>query len=192
MTPWVMCAFMLAAAVGAAMVVLNRNPVYSALSLVLTMFALSGLYVMMGAYFVAAVQVLVYAGAVVVLFLFVIMLLNLRTQEPLAETLGARAWFGALLGGLFIAGAGATMWAAVSPEQFALAADNFGDSGHTKSLAELLFQNNLVPFEAVSLVLLAALIGVVTLIRFQGKERSASGDSGGLDDAGDSEGTHDG
>ena len=167
MSAWIMAAFMLVAAVGAVMVILHRNPVYSALSLVLTMFALSAIYIMLSAYFIAVVQTLVYAGAIVVLFLFVIMLLNLRNQEALKESLGLRAAVGALLGALFIGAAGGTMWAVLSPEQFTQSAEVFKDEGHTESLARLLFQNHLIPFEAVSLILLAALIGVVVLIRFR-------------------------
>ena len=172
MSAWIMAAFMLTAAAGAVMVILYRNPVYSALSLVLTMFALSAIYVMMGAYFIAVAQALVYAGAIVVLFLFVIMLLNLRNQEALKESFGLRAAVGALLGALFIGVAGGTMWAVLSPDQFSKSAEVFKDEGHTESLARLLFKNNLVPFEAVSLVLLAALIGVVVLIRFHGRPSS--------------------
>ncbi len=172
MSAWIMAAFMLTAAVGAVMVILHRNPVYSALSLVLTMFALSAIYVMLGAYFVAVAQALVYAGAIVVLFLFVIMLLNLRSQKPLKESLGLRAAVGALLGALFIGVAAGTMWTVLKPELLAQTADTFKDEGHTESLARLLFQNHLVPFEAVSLILLAALIGVVVLIRFHGRPPS--------------------
>ena len=82
--------FGLAALVGGVLVIVNRNPVYSALSLVLTMFAVSALYVLQQAYFVAAVQLVVYAGAIVVLFLFVIMLLNLGESDNLPAASGAR------------------------------------------------------------------------------------------------------
>ena len=74
--------FAAVAVVSAVLMVLFRNPIYSALSLVTTFFALAGLFVLLNAYFLAAVQVIVYAGAIMVLFLFVIMLLNLGVRRP--------------------------------------------------------------------------------------------------------------
>ena len=102
--------FGLAALVGGVLVIVNRNPVYSALSLVLTMFAVSALYVLQQAYFVAAVQLVVYAGAIVVLFLFVIMLLNLGESDNLPAASGARRFVGALLGVTFAGIIGALVW----------------------------------------------------------------------------------
>lgn len=155
--------FGLVALAGGVLVIVNRNPVYSALSLVLTMFAISALYVLQQAYFVAAVQIVVYAGAIVVLFLFVIMLLNLGEEDNMPSASGARRFVGALLGVTFAGVVGAIVWDYASTAAVPAAAAS--DVGHTKHLARTLFQNYLLPFEVVSLVLLAALVGVIVLIR---------------------------
>jgi NADH-quinone oxidoreductase subunit J len=127
------------------------------------MFAVSALYVLQQAYFVAAVQLVVYAGAIVVLFLFVIMLLNLGEADNLPVASGARRFLGAILGVTFAGIVGAVVWEYASTAP--VAAGVASDTDHTKHLAEVLFQNYLLPFEVVSLVLLAALVGVIVLIR---------------------------
>ncbi|MBT3266938.1 NADH-quinone oxidoreductase subunit J [Candidatus Poribacteria bacterium] len=164
--------FGLVALVGGVLVIVNRNPVYSALSLVLTMFAISALYILQQAYFVAAVQIVVYAGAIVVLFLFVIMLLNLGDESDLPASSGTRRFVGALLGVTFAGIVGAVVWEYASTAGPAVAAGT--DIDHTKLLARVLFQNYLLPFEVVSLVLLAALVGVLALIRTHGRDLDSS------------------
>ena len=164
--------FGLTALIGAVLVIVNRNPVYSALSLVLTMFAVSALYVLQQAYFVAAVQLVVYAGAIVVLFLFVIMLLNLGESDNLPVASGARRFLGAILGVTFAGIVGAVVWEYASTAR--IAAGPASDVDHTKQLARVLFQNYLLPFEVVSLVLLAALGGIIVLIRTGGSGGDAS------------------
>ncbi|MBM3216520.1 NADH-quinone oxidoreductase subunit J [Candidatus Poribacteria bacterium] len=155
--------FGIVALVGGALVILNRNPVYSALSLVLTLFAVSALYVLLGAYFVAAVQVVVYAGAVVVLFLFVIMLLNMGRQEAIHENIDAKRVVGIVAGIVFLGLVATATWQAVGPMTPEVA--DAGEPGHTRAIAELLFRNYLLPFEVTSVILLAALVGVIVLIR---------------------------
>src|SRR5437764_15254880 len=96
----------LATLTGALGVVLSRNPVHSALSLVMTLFAIAVLFVAQGAHFLAAVQVIVYAGAIVVLFLFVIMLLGVdRTEDIRYEPLKGQRPLAAIAGALGVAGA---------------------------------------------------------------------------------------
>ncbi len=137
----------------------SRNPVTSAMFLVLTIGALAGLFVLLHAFFLAAVQILVYAGAVMVLFLFVVMLLNVREEErrPLrklglvAGVITAGAIVAALLAGLDRAGAGA----APKPEI----------EGGARELGRLLFTQYLLPFEIISLLLLVGMVGVVFLSR---------------------------
>ncbi len=155
--------FGLTALAGGVLVIANRNPVYSALSLVLTMFSISAIYILQQAYFVAAVQIVVYAGAIVVLFLFVIMLLNLGENDNSPAASGARRFLGAVLGVTFAGIVGAVVWNYASTAPAAAAATT--DLDHTKHLARTLFQNHLLAFEVVSLVLLAALVGVIVLIR---------------------------
>jgi NADH-quinone oxidoreductase subunit J len=137
----------------------SRNPVTSAMFLVLTIGSLAGLFVLLHAFFLAAVQVLVYAGAVMVLFLFVIMLLDLREEERrkvniLSLIAGVLA-VGVILG-LFLQTVHAqrsTLDPAKSPAL----------EGGTYDLGKLLFHEYVLPFEIVSVVLLVAMIGVVLL-----------------------------
>jgi len=135
----------------------SLNPVTSAMFLVLTIASLAGLFVLLHAFFLAAVQVLVYAGAVMVLFLFVIMLLDLRLEER------RRIKKFAVAAGLISAGAiiaiflkslaNAPLWADPSPTL----------EGGPIPLGRLLFTQYLLPFEIVSVLLLVAVVGVVLL-----------------------------
>jgi NADH-quinone oxidoreductase subunit J len=135
---------------------LSRNPVTSAMFLVLTIVSMAGLFVLLHAFFLAAVQVLVYAGAVMVLFLFVIMLLDLKEEErrklrKFTVGLGALA-VAAIAGILIKASLGAV----------ALAGDKSVE-GATKPLGRILFTQYLLPFEILSLLLLVAMVGVILL-----------------------------
>jgi NADH-quinone oxidoreductase subunit J len=135
----------------------SRNPVTSAMFLVLTMAALAGLFVTLHAFFIAAVQILVYAGAVMVLFLFVIMMLDLKEEER--RRFNA---FGIGAGILAVGGIGAllvkTIWFSGVGQGKAPAT-----AGDTVSLGKLLFSNYLLPFEIVSVLLLVAMVGVILL-----------------------------
>lgn len=136
----------------------SRNPVTSAMFLVLTMIGLAGLFVLLHAFFLAAVQVLVYAGAVMVLFLFVIMLLDLREEERRKiRKLG-------LVTGLAAVGAIVAIFAralsAARPGEMALTPTT---DGAAIPLGRLLFRDYLLPFEIVSVLLLVAMVGVILL-----------------------------
>jgi len=135
----------------------SRNPVTSAMFLVLTIVSLAGLFVLLHAFFLAAVQVLVYAGAVMVLFLFVIMLLDLRQEERRKFNR-----FGVITGVIAVGGLAAlmvhTLWTGVpagtaSPQL----------EGATFPLGKALFTQYLLPFEIVSVLLLVAMVGVILL-----------------------------
>ncbi|MBK5097402.1 MAG: NADH-quinone oxidoreductase subunit J, partial [Gemmatimonadetes bacterium] len=155
---------------GAIMMIASRNPVASLLYLVLAFFALSGIFVMLDAHFLAAVQVIVYAGAIMVLFLFVIMLLNLGHREELdmrshltrVAALVAGSSLFALVAALVLRG-----------EQSSLASDEGGvvmeailrSRGAVGAVAEPLFRSYLVPFELTSLLLLVAIVGAIVLAR---------------------------
>ena len=136
----------------------SRNPVTSAMFLVLTIGALAGLFVLLHAFFLAAVQVLVYAGAVMVLFLFVIMLLDVRAEERRHIKLtGAIA-------GLVAVGAILAIFAqSLARTNFSNASTQPTLEGSTLSLGKLLFSDYLLPFEIVSVLLLVAMVGVVLL-----------------------------
>lgn len=136
----------------------TRNPVTSAMFLVLTILSMAGLFVLLGAFFLAAVQVLVYAGAVIVLFLFVIMVLDLQVEERL------RYRRTALLGGGVVAGVLlAVMLAAIQVDAPGTPTDAPAIEGSTAALGQLLFREYLLPFELMSLLLLAAMVGVILL-----------------------------
>jgi len=135
----------------------SRNPVTSAMFLVLTIVSLAGLFVLLHAFFLAAVQVLVYAGAVMVLFLFVIMLLDLKAEErrkiKVLGIVGGLASVGAILVIFLSSLLSAPLGAGESPTL----------AGGTVQLGKLLFTQYLLPFEIVSVILLVAMVGVVLL-----------------------------
>jgi len=142
----------------ALVIVIHRNPVYSALGLVSTLFLLALLFIGLEAHMVAVLQIIVYAGAIVVLFLFVIMLLNLQVEEreTVSRPLVGAAVLGGLgLGGLVLFGIARTPLAAPVPVQ-----PGFGG---TQLLAERLFTAYLLPFELTSLLLLVAIVGAVVV-----------------------------
>ncbi len=135
----------------------SRNPVTSAMFLVLTMVGLAGLFVLLEAFFLGAVQILIYAGAVMVLFLFVIMLLDLRAEERRRyQTLG-------LVGGGLVAAALAVILRQAIHTAAPPAAAPAAVEGTTEALGRLLFTRYLLPFEVVSVLLLVAMVGVVLL-----------------------------
>jgi len=152
--------------IGAVAVISFRHPIYSALSLVVTFFAQAGLFLLLGAHFVAAVQVIVYAGAIMVLFLFVIMLLNLGTLSVKGAIGGKLKGFAIILGillaieGIYIA-TNVLNNTAIAAAQPATVSPNTT----TYDIGELLFSKYLLPFEVTSLILLAALIGVIVLVK---------------------------
>ena len=136
----------------------SRNPVTSAMFLVLTIVSLAGLFVLLHAFFLAAVQILVYAGAVMVLFLFVIMLLDLKEEERRKTK-----WF-VSIAALIAVGAMAGIFA--SALRSAKPGANLPTptlEGGTIPLGKLLFTQYLLPFEIVSVLLLVAMVGVVLL-----------------------------
>jgi len=136
----------------------SRNPVTSAMFLVLTIISMAGLFVMLHAFFLAAVQVLVYAGAVMVLFLFVIMMLDLKEEERRkTKQLGLVAGLVAIAAivGIFVKSLVATQPGRDLPAPTAV--------GDTATLGRMLFTNYLLPFEIVSILLLVAMVGVILL-----------------------------
>jgi NADH-quinone oxidoreductase subunit J len=147
-------------------VVWSRNPVHSALSLVMTLFGVAVLFVAQNAHFLAAVQVIVYAGAIVVLFLFVIMLLgvdqeerveadSLRGQRPAAMVLGVVG----LVEVLFLA---RSQWATGAA---ATAGAASGPGANVEKLARSIFTRYLLAFEVTSVLLVIAVVGAVVLAR---------------------------
>ena len=140
------------------LVICSRNPVTSAMFLVALFVFMAGLFVLLGAFFLAAIQVLVYAGAVMVLFLFVIMLLNLKATERRQFR-----WLG-IVGGLTVAGA--FVWELgiiLKVPVVALVGGKVDFGGGLEAVVKPLFTNYMLPFEVTALLLLVAMIGVVLL-----------------------------
>lgn len=154
----------LVAIVSGILVVKCRNPINSALSLVLTFFCLATFYVMLDAPFMAAIQVIVYAGAIMVLIVFVIMLLNIRTET------GKRYTHALTIGGVIGA---LTLFEIVyffTRSGLTGARGNMGKEliervGHTELIGRSMFTEFLLPFEITSLLLLVAIIGAVVLAK---------------------------
>jgi NADH-quinone oxidoreductase subunit J len=135
----------------------SRNPVTSAMFLVLTIISMAGLFVLLHAFFLAAVQILVYAGAVIVLFLFVIMLLNLKEEER------RKIKFFGVAAGLISVGAILAIFLKNLHATALNASSSPTIEGGTEPLGHLLFTNYVLPFEVVSVLLLVAMIGVILL-----------------------------
>jgi len=153
-------------------VVFQKNPLYSALFLILTFLSMAGLYLMLGAEFIAIIQIIVYAGAVMVLFLFVIMLLNPdREKETGSSIHKMQKFFGTAIVVIIVPliGLGVSTALLYSGPQLG-AKGKFGpqiadQASNTKLIASLLFTDYILPFEITSVLLLAAMIGVVHLAR---------------------------
>ncbi|WP_447973599.1 NADH-quinone oxidoreductase subunit J family protein [Nitrospira sp. Kam-Ns4a] len=165
----------------AVLVVALRNPIYSALSLLILFFHVAGLYVTLHAEFLAAVQVIVYAGAILVLYLFVVMLLNLKREDryhsqfPAAALLGITLITEVLLllyrheltGPALNRVEGSAL--SQGPVAFSVAT---GGEGNTETIGEVLYSTYLFPFEVASLILLVAMIGAIILAKRDLYERS--------------------
>ncbi|HZA82495.1 MAG TPA: NADH-quinone oxidoreductase subunit J [Actinomycetes bacterium] len=142
--------------------VLTRNAVYSALLLVVNFFCLAGFYVLLEAQFVAAVQVIVYAGAIMVLFLFVLMLLGVESQEALRETIrGQRPAAVLLTLGLLVTIVGALLAGVFDAAPASLAAANEG--GNVQAVGRLLFTRYTFAFETAGILLVVAAVGALVL-----------------------------
>ena len=159
---WVFAVSTIAAATG---VIFARNPIASAMSLVATFFFLSGIYVLLWAHTIAALQVLVYAGAIMVLFLFVIMLLSLSDQGPVMTFSPTRIAGGASVVGLFVALVAVFRRLPATELAWTTDAAKMKDFGSIKHLGEIMYTQWLFPFEAVSLLLLVAILGAVVVAK---------------------------
>lgn len=161
-------------------VVLQSNPVHAALSLIASFFGVAVLFVLQEAHFLALVQVVVYGGAIVVLFLFVIMLLGvdrfedlgiepLANQRVLAGAAGV-GLFLLILGGLFLSGPGGEAGSVALTGQSANVQPLDSNESNIEQLARDLFTRNILAFEATALLLTIATIGAVVLVRNAGAE----------------------
>jgi NADH-quinone oxidoreductase subunit J len=156
---WVFAIPLIMSALG---VIIARNPVHAAMSLVAAFFCMAGVYVLLTAHLIAFLQILVYAGAIMVLFLFVIMLLSLSDEDLGVPRLRAMQVMGALgavgvvaLVVRAVAQAGVQPMRMVNPETF----------GTVKEVGRILFRDYLLPFEATSVLLLVAIVGAVIVAK---------------------------
>jgi NADH-quinone oxidoreductase subunit J len=161
----------LAAIAMAVGVVTQRNPVHAALALVGTLFAVAVLFVMQEAHFVAAVQIIVYAGAIVVLFLFVIMLLGVDKHEVLDETLPLQRIVAGIVGvGSLVVGGILLFKADAAPPVDPESPSSISGSGlgNVEHIGRSLFSDYLWAFEITSVLLVIAVVGAVVLVRRRG------------------------
>ena len=149
--------------IASVLVVALRNPIYSALSLLIMFFHVAGLFVTLHAEFLAAVQIIVYAGAILVLYLFVVMLLNLRQDDryhrqwPMAAAVGVALIVEAVI--LTVMKGWTTPVVASGKEA------TVGGTSNTAAIADVLYSTYLLPFEVASLILLVAMIGAIMLAK---------------------------
>jgi NADH-quinone oxidoreductase subunit J len=161
MTPELIVFFVLAllAVGGALSLIFQKHPIHSALSLIVVMVALAGLYLLMGAEFVAAVQIIVYGGAIMVLFVFVIMLLNAGIEEH--TSISRLAGFPGILLALALTGfIAATIARSTDSVQ---AAAQPGNMSSTRDLSTMIFRDFVYPFELTSFLILVAVLGAIVL-----------------------------
>jgi len=166
MIPALFIGFAALLVVSSLMVVLHRNPVTSAMFLVVAFCALSGCYILMRAEFIGMVQIIVYAGAIMVLFLFVIMYLNLGRDPERGAPVVLRRLIGWLVAALFVA-SGVLLFAG----RWALGPVSGAPEpaiGNTQALGQLLYSRYLFPFEITSLVLLVAMVGAIVISKGRG------------------------
>jgi NADH-quinone oxidoreductase subunit J len=153
------------AVLGALSLIFQKHPIHSALSLIVVMVALAGLYLLMGAEFVAAVQIIVYGGAIMVLFVFVIMLLNAGVEErtnfsKMAKIAGLP---------LAVALAGVLAAAMIRAGPAVQNAAQPGATANTRTLSTLLFREFVYPFELTSFLILVAILGAIVLAQREQK-----------------------
>jgi NADH-quinone oxidoreductase subunit J len=169
------------AVVASLLVIAQRNPIYSVLLLILSFGALSGLYVLLDAPFVAVIKIIVYAGAIMVLFLFVVMLLNAPREDTGEDLQAARvAW--PYLAGAGVRRAGALMAVALMAELWWALTRNGGESGvfpaasvpSVAAIGRSLFTQYAFPFEVTSVLILVAMVGAVVLARREPFTRPAT------------------
>src|SRR3954466_14791073 len=160
-------AFAAIAVIASLLVIGQRNPVHSVMLLIASFAALAGIYILLDAPFTAVTQIIVYAGAIMVLFLFVVMLLNVPREDaaeydqahPLNRPFARR--FGALLGLVFVGELGWAVWHVTTRQPAALAEAAPGHVSSVREIGRVMFTDYAFPFEATSLLILVAMVGAI-------------------------------
>jgi NADH-quinone oxidoreductase subunit J len=146
-------------------VILLRNPVHSALSLAVVFISLAAMYVLLDAPFIAAAQVMVYAGAILILFLFVIMLLSPEIESGTGALKSQRS-LAALFGTVLVVELGAVLGRSILPSATgSYTPERLAQMGDTQAVGAMLFTDFLLPFEITSMLLLVAVVGVIVLAK---------------------------
>jgi len=148
----------------AVMVLVSRKPIHSLLYLILCFFAIAGHYLMLNAQFLAVVHIIVYAGAIMVLFLFTLMLLNLNISEELNKS-GLARIVAVISGGLLLL----TLVGVVKGLEIQAPLQPTVQIGIAKNIGQKLFNEYMFPFEAASLLFLAAMVGAVMMVKSENK-----------------------
>ncbi len=150
----------------AILVITARNTVHSVLFLVVNFLFVAALYVLLSAQFLAVIQVLVYAGGIVVLYLFVVMLVNLKRPPEVHKDRHRHGRFAFVIACVLLAEIGAIgAWGYVRPTVPAAPVTPMGAAQNIEQIGWLLYTNYLVPFEVASMLLLAAMVGAIVLAR---------------------------
>lgn len=145
------------------MVITRRSPILAVLYLILNFFALAGLYLTLQAQFIAVIQIIVYAGAIMVLFLFVIMLLNLKDEQKLIEKVTVRKVLAVGLSAAVLLEVLYIVWFATPAIQRDVVKAE--ELGSVEAIGRALFSDFLFPFEVTSVVLIVAIVGAVVLAK---------------------------
>ena len=164
MVPYLFLGFTALLVATALMVILHRNPVTSALFLVLSFSSLAGIYLLLQAEFIGMVQIIVYAGAIMVLFLFVIMYLNLQHDVEKGAQIAVRRGIGWMVGALLLLFAGLLMKKGFSPGPVALVPAST-EGGNAVAIGRVLYSRFLFPFEITSILLLVAMVGAIVMAK---------------------------
>ena len=140
--------------------VFARNPLYAILSLIVTMFSIAGMYILLNAQFLAIIQIIVYAGAIMVLFLYILMMLNLNKQDESKKN-NTLKFVGVFTAGLLLIG---VLGVFRGVQESHVVVENVDKGvGLTKNLGRLLFNEYVLPFELASILILAGIVGAVLI-----------------------------
>jgi NADH-quinone oxidoreductase subunit J len=153
------------AVISAANILIQRHPIHSALSLIVTFIALAGIYIQMHAEFIAVMQIVVYTGAIMVLFIFVIMLLNVGAEQRVPDRVHVVKFFGLPLAGLLILEIGLIVGRAFSNGGIAVESASINLSGNTQMIGKALYTQYALPFEITSILLLVAIVGAIVMAK---------------------------
>ena len=145
-------------------ILVQRHPIYSALSLVLTLISLAGIYIQMHAEFIAVMQIVVYAGAIMVLFVFVVMLLNVKAEEKIPNQLTFLKYLGIPLVALLLGTVGMKVFESLSGASIPVS-HVVDVSWSTRAIGTLLYTQYALPFEVTSLLLLVAIVGAIIMAK---------------------------